>query len=101
MEDVACGSILQERIHWAADTFSLIPGTQMSRKLTSLGASVTKHAIKHAPVSDKVKDGVGAGADMVKDQADADPNASAAERMALGTSKCGDNRGKDFLRKHA
>ena len=43
--------------------------------------------MEQAPVDDKVKDGVSAGADAAKEQADADPNASPAERAALGVSK--------------
>lgn len=44
--------------------------------------------MKFAPVDDRVKDGVTAGADMVKDQAEADSDASFAERAALAASKC-------------
>ena len=60
---------------------------QLARKLVSLGAIFTKKAMESAPVDDKVRDGVSAGADAVKAQADADPNASPAERAALAASK--------------
>ena len=48
---------------------------------------MAKEAIKHAPVDDRIKDGVGAGADMIKDQAEADPNAGVGERLALGVGE--------------
>lgn len=58
---------------------------------------VAKEAIKHAPVDDKVKKGVGAGADAVKDQAEADPNAGMGERLALGVSKSVIKRNVDVI----
>ena len=60
---------------------------QLARKLVSLGAVLTKKAMKSAPVDDKFADGVTAGANAVQDQADADPNASPAERALLAASK--------------
>jgi hypothetical protein len=55
--------------------------------MAKIGALFTKLAMKFAPVDDRVKDGVTAGADMVQEQAEADPDASLAERAAIGTSK--------------
>ena len=44
--------------------------------------------MKHVPVDDKVKKSVTAGADLVQDQADADPHAGIGQRAAMGVSKC-------------
>ena len=52
----------------------------------SLGAKATKVAMAYAPVDDTVKDLVSAGADLVADQAEADPDASVAERLQIGAS---------------
>ena len=61
---------------------------QIARKVVSIGSKVTKQAIKYAPVDDRVKKGVGAGADLVKDQAEADPHAGIGQRVAMGVGKC-------------
>jgi len=52
----------------------------------SLGAKATKVAMAYAPVDDTVKDLVSAGADIVSDQATANPDATAAERIQIGAS---------------
>lgn len=61
---------------------------QIARKVLSVGSKVAKVGIKHAPVDDRVKKSVTAGADMVAEQAEADPHAGIGERLAMGVSKC-------------
>ena len=53
----------------------------------SLGAKATKAAINLAPVDDSIKDLVSAGADIVVEQAEADPDADISERLEMGASK--------------
>lgn len=55
--------------------------------MISAGSKFTKEAIKLAPVDSRVKRAVGAGADMVGAQADADPHAGIGERAAIGVSE--------------
>lgn len=61
--------------------------TQIARKVISVGSKITKEAMKHAPVDDRVKASVSAGADMVGEQAEADPHAGIGQRAAMGISK--------------
>ena len=62
---------------------------QIARSAASLGAKATKVAIKYAPVDDTVKDLVSAGADIVSDQAEADPDASVADRLKIAAGELG------------
>ena len=67
----------------------LCPSPQIARKVVSVTSQVTKEAIKYAPVDGRIKNGIAAGADMIKAQADADPNAGVGERLALGVGEAG------------
>ncbi len=60
---------------------------KIARSAASLGAKATKVAIKFAPVDDTVKELVSAGADVVADQMEADPNASVADRLQIAAGK--------------
>lgn len=60
---------------------------QIARKVISVGSKLVKEGMKHAPVDDRVKDSVSAAADLVEDQAEADPHAGIGQRAALGVSK--------------
>jgi len=59
---------------------------QIARGAVFLGAKAAKLAVTFAPVDDTVKSLVSAGADLVADQARADPDASVAERIQIGAS---------------
>ena len=51
-----------------------------------IGAKVTKVLMRFVPVDGRVQQLISAGADVVASQTEADPNTSAAERVAIAAS---------------
>ena len=51
-----------------------------------VGAKVAKVLVRFVPVDGRVQQLISAGVDVVASQAEADPNTSAAERVAMAAS---------------